>query len=63
MTILNDIDFSVTFHSLVSKVIPDVKSIEQLDQNVESVFKGPLPEEAIQLINSLREVYLPRLGL
>lgn len=53
----------VAFHPPVSRVIPGAKSLSQLEQNTQAVLKGPLPSEAIKLINDLRKVYLPKLGL
>lgn len=48
----------VAFHSRVSKVIPGAKSLVQLEENVASVLKGPLPESAIKLINQTRQRHI-----
>jgi len=48
----------VAFAPAVSIVIPGAKSIEQLEQNINAVNQGPLPSNAVTLINNLREKYL-----
>jgi aryl-alcohol dehydrogenase-like predicted oxidoreductase len=51
----------VAFHPPITRVIPGAKSVAQVEQNIQAVLKGPLPSNAIERINDLREVYLPNL--
>ncbi|HWU44431.1 MAG TPA: aldo/keto reductase [Bdellovibrio sp.] len=51
----------VAFHQPISRVISGAKSVSQLEKNIQAVIKGPLPVKAIELINNLRKIYMPRL--
>lgn len=50
------------FAPYTSIVIPGAKSIEQLQTNVDSVLRGPLPEEARQFIESLKQKFQSRIA-
>jgi aryl-alcohol dehydrogenase-like predicted oxidoreductase len=45
----------------ISITIPGAKSLAQLEANVASVLKGPLPTEALMRIESVRERYIDRI--
>lgn len=51
----------VAFSPSVCRVIPGAKSVLQLEANIRAVHKGPLPLKAVNLINELRQSYLPKL--
>lgn len=46
------------FAPKVARVIPGAKSVSQLEANVNAVLMGPLPQHALQLIDSVRNQFL-----